>query len=181
MQHKLSVTKVDKGISSGESMALRKEIDGLKIKLELIQEEKLAQSQYLNKLHLLYNQYTSEIEKKELAIEGYITFNKFEFQFCPNCLKPVKKADNLNVCCLCGSEKSADSSEMILLKKEISTLRRKSNELLKFTEIEDRKYDELLRKERALKTQLYEAELELQQLSKDYICLLYTSDAADEL
>lgn len=150
-------------------MALRKEIDGLKIKLELIQEEKLAQSQYLNKLHLLYNQYTSEIEKKELAIEGYITFNKFEFQFCPNCLKPVKKADNLNVCCLCGSEKSADSSEMILLKKEISTLRRKSNELLKFTEIEDRKYDELLRKERALKTQLYEAELELQQLSKDYI------------
>ena len=169
LQHKLSVTKVDKGISSGESMALRKEIDGLKIKLELIQEEKLAQSQYLNKLHLLYNQYTSEIEKKELAIEGYITFNKFEFQFCPNCLKPVKKADNLNVCCLCGSEKSADSSEMILLKKEISTLRRKSNELLKFTEIEDRKYDELLRKERALKTQLYEAELELQQLSKDYI------------
>lgn len=69
------------------------------------EEEKLAQSQYLNKLHLLYNQYTSEIEKKELAIEGYITFNKFEFQFCPNCLKPVKKADNLNVCCLCGSEK----------------------------------------------------------------------------
>ena len=33
LQHKLSVTKVDKGISSGESMALRKEIDGLKIKL----------------------------------------------------------------------------------------------------------------------------------------------------
>ena len=59
-------------------MALRKEIDGLKIKLELIQEEKLAQSQYLNKLHLLYNQYTSEIEKKELAIEGYITFNKYD-------------------------------------------------------------------------------------------------------
>lgn len=169
LQHKLSVAKADKGINSTESMALRKEIDGLKSKLELIQEEKLAQSQYLNKLHLLYNQYTSEIEKKELAIEGYIAFNKFEFQFCPNCLKPVKKADNLDVCCLCGSEKSADSSEMILLKKDISTLRRKSNELLKFTEIEDRKYDELLRKESALKTQLYEAELELQQLSKDYI------------
>ena len=58
---------------------------------------------------------------------------------------------------------------MILLKKDFSTLQRNSNEILKFSEIEDRKYDELVRKENAIKTQLYESELELQQLSKDYI------------
>jgi len=169
LQHKLSIAKADKGVNPAASMALRKEIDELKTKLETVQEEKTSQSQYINKLHLLYNQYISEIEKKELAIEGYITFNKFEFQFCPNCLRPVKKSDSLEVCCLCGGEKSADSSEMIILKKDISTLHRKSKQLLKFTEVEDRKYDEILRKENILKSQLYEAELELQQLSKDYI------------
>lgn len=169
LQHKLSAAKADKGVNSAESMALRKEIDELKTKFETVQEEKTSQSQYLNKLHLLYNQYISEIEKKELAIEGYISFNKFEFQFCPNCLRPIKKSDSLEACCLCGGEKSADSSEMILLKKDILTLRRKSNQLLKFIEVEDCKYDEILRKGNALKSQLYEAELELQQLSKDYI------------
>lgn len=87
----------------------------------------------------------------------------------PQLLKTNKKVEDPERCCLCGNERGSDSSEMILLKKDISTLQRKSNELLKFTEIEDRKYDELVRKENAIKTQLYESELELQQLSKDYI------------
>lgn len=169
LQNKLTTAKANKGTDSAESMNLRKEIHVLKSKLELVQEEKVAQSQYVNKLRLLYNQYISEIEKDELAIEGYIALSKFEFQFCPNCLKPLKKADDPERCCLCGSERGSDSSEMIFLKKDISTLQRKSNELLKFTEIEDRKYDELIRKENGIKTQLYESELELQQLSKDYI------------
>lgn len=169
LQKKLTAVKADKGTDSAESMNLRKEIHGLKSKLESVQEEKVAQSQYVNKLRLLYNQYISEIEKDELAIEGYIALSKFEFQFCPNCLKPLKKVDDPERCCLCGSERGSDSSEMIFLKKDISTLQRKSNELLKFTELEDRKYDELIRKENGIKTQLYESELELQQLSKDYI------------
>lgn len=169
LQQKLSIAKENKGVNSGESMALRKEIDGIKVKLDAVLEEKTTQSQYLNKLRLLHNQYISEIEKKELAVEGYIAFNKFEFQFCPNCLKPIKKTDTVEVCCLCGSETSSDSSEMIMLKKEITTLRRKANELFKFTELEDRKYDDILRNENVLKAQLYESEVELQQLSKDYI------------
>lgn len=169
LQHKLAAAKADKGLDSAEATKLRNEIYGLKSKLELAREEKTAQSQYINKLRLLYNQYVSEIEKDELAIEGYVALSKFEFQFCPNCLKPIKKVEDPERCCLCGNERGSDSSEMILLKKDISTLQRKSNELLKFTEIEDRKYDELVRKENAIKTQLYESELELQQLSKDYI------------
>lgn len=169
LQNKLITAKADKATSSNESMNLRKEIYNLKSKLELIEEEKTAQSQYVHKLRLLYNQYTSEIEKDELAIEGYISLSKFEFQFCPNCLQPIKQVNDLERCCLCGDKRGSDSSEMISLKRDILILKRKANDLLKFTEIEDRKYDELIRKESSVKTQLYESELELQQLSKDYI------------
>ena len=169
LQNKLTAVKADQETNSAEFVNLRKEIQSLKSRLELVQEEKTAQSQYVNKLRLLYNQYASEIEKDELAIEGYIAFSKFEFQFCPNCLQPIKKINDAERCCLCGGKRGSDSSEMILLKKDISILQRKSNELLKFTEIEDQKCDELIRKENGIKTQLYELEVELQQLSKDYI------------
>ena len=91
LQNKLTAVKADQETNSAEFVNLRKEIQSLKSRLELVQEEKTAQSQYVNKLRLLYNQYASEIEKDELAIEGYIAFSKFEFQFCPNCLQPIKK------------------------------------------------------------------------------------------
>lgn len=169
LQNQLSVIKKDKGLDSAASMVLRNEIDQLKNELRKIAEEKADQEQYLNKLRLLYNQYASEIEKKELAIEGYIAFNQYEFLFCPNCLKPITQNNNVEVCCLCGSEKNDDKSDLILLKKDISMIRRKSNELLKFIEIEDRKYDDILRNEDSCKTKLFEEEVELLQLSKDYI------------
>ena len=104
LQHKLAAAKADKGLDSAEATKLRNEIYGLKSKLELAREEKTAQSQYINKLRLLYNQYVSEIEKDELAIEGYVALSKFEFQFCPNCLKPIKKVEDPERCCLCGNE-----------------------------------------------------------------------------
>nr|WP_319488336.1 hypothetical protein [uncultured Caproiciproducens sp.] len=169
LQQQLSTIKKDKGVDSVASMALRKEIEQIKNALEKVAEEKEDQKQYLNKLRLLYNQYTSEIEKKELAIEGYMAFNQYEFLFCPNCLKPISRPDSVEVCCLCGSERSDDKGELVLLKKDIAITRRKSNELLKFTEIEDRKYDGMLREEVNLKAKLHEEELELQHLSKDYI------------
>nr|WP_308629078.1 hypothetical protein [uncultured Eisenbergiella sp.] len=169
LQQQLSNIKKDKGLDSAASMTLREEIEQLKNELQKIAEEKLDQEQYLNKLRLLYNQYASEIEKKELAIDGYIAFNQYEFLFCPNCLRPITRTDSVEVCCLCGSEKSDDKSELILLKKDISIIKRKSKELLKFTEIEDCKYDAILRNEANCKTKLNEEEIELLQLSKDYI------------
>lgn len=169
LQQQLSNIKKDKGLDSAASMALREEIEQLKNELQKIAEQKSDQKQYLNKLRLLYNQYASEIEKKELAIEGCIAFNQYEFLFCPNCLKSIAHIDSVEVCCLCGSEKSDDKSELILIKKDISVIRRKSNELLKFTEIEDHKYDAILRNEANYKAKLHECEIELLQLAKDYI------------
>ena len=169
LQQQLSLIKQSSEVAPEASMALRNEIEQTKVYLEKIVEEKTDQEQYLNKLRLLYNQYNSEIEKKELAIDGYIAFNQYEFIFCPNCLKPISRPDSVEVCCLCGSEKNDNKSELIILKKDISTIRRKSNELLRFIDVEDQKYDEILRKEKELKNKLYEEELELQHLSKDYI------------
>ena len=38
------------------------------------------------------------MDKKELAIQGYLTFNQYEFLFCPNCLRPIKHTENAEVC-----------------------------------------------------------------------------------
>lgn len=169
LRGKLSDLKQDKGINNELSNMLRDRISSNKQQLQITSEEKNDQQQYLNKLKLLYNQYMSEIEKKQMAIEGYIAFNQYEFVFCPNCLKPITKVDTMESCCLCGSEKSEEKSELILLKKEISMIKRKANELLKFTEVEERKYDYILKNENEIRKALQEAERELQHLYKDYV------------
>ena len=169
LQSELRKVKTNKNVEPEESMMLRRKIEYLKNELDLISEKKITQAQYINKLRLLHNQYGGEIEKKKLAIEGYIAFNDYEFLFCPNCLKPLHRTANFETCCLCGEEKGTDSSELIILKKEIGTLKRKSNEVLKQIEEEEREYDTIIREEGRLKRNLHEAETELQQLSKDYI------------
>jgi hypothetical protein len=169
LQDKLSVIKHDKGVNSEVSNLLRNRISVIRQEMQTVSEQKNDQQQYINKLKMLYNQYISEIEKREMAIEGYFAFNEYEFIFCPNCLKPICKVDTLEYCSLCGNEKSEDKSELILIKKEISALKRKGNELLKFTEVEDRKYDSILNIGNELKKSLLEMELELQHLYKDYV------------
>ena len=170
LQSDLRKAKNDKRIETEESLKLRRDIETIKGEIDLILERKIAQTQYINKLRLLYNQYGSEIEKKKLAIEGFIALNAYEYLFCPNCLKPLHKTTDLDTCCLCGAKKGTDSSEEVLvLKKEIGSLTRKANQVLKQIEIESCEYDRIVRKESSLKRNLYEAEIELQQLSTDYI------------
>lgn len=165
----LTAIKNGKGNMSSEAIALRRQIENIKAKLADLAEKHRDQEQYINKLRLLHNQYLSEIEKKELAIQGYLTFNQYEFLLCPNCLRPITSPENTEVCCLCGSEKSDDAAETLILKNEISVLKRKANELLKFIDIEDRKYDTIIHETQEFKAALSEAEIELQHLSKGYI------------
>lgn len=169
LQMNLSNIKNDNGFEPGLSMRLREKVGNIKFKLKDIFEMRNDQKQYIDKLRLLYNQYISEIGKKELAIDGYIAFNKYEFVFCPNCLRPVSRMDNIEFCCLCGSEKNDDRIELVLIKKDVARIKRKANELLKFIEVEEAKYIKILHNESKLKEILEESELELQQLSKDYI------------
>lgn len=165
----LTEIKKGKGNMSSESIALRRRIEEVKSKIADLDEKHRDQEQYLKKLRLLYNQYLSEVDKKELAIQGYLTFNQYEFQLCPNCLRPIKHTENAEVCCLCGSEKSDDTAETLILKNEISVLKRKAHELLRFIEAEDRKYDAIIHESHELRLALSEAEIELQHLSQGYI------------
>lgn len=163
-------TEIKKGKAnmSSEAIALRRQIEEIKSQLADMAEKQRDQEQYTKKLRLLHNQYLSEIEKKQLAIQGYLIFNQYEFVLCPNCLRPITHAGNAEVCCLCGSEKSDDTAETLILKNEISVLKRKTNELLKFIDAEDRKHDTIIHKTHELKSALSEAEIELHHLSQVY-------------
>ena len=165
----LTELKKGKGNMSNEAIALRRRIEEIKSKISDLDEKHRDQEQYLKKLRLLYNQYLSEVDKKELAIQGYLTFNQYEFLLCPNCLRPIKRSENAEVCCLCGSEKSDDAAETLVLKNEIAVLKRKANELLKFIEVEDRKFDVIIHETYEWRTALSEAEIELHHLSQGYI------------
>lgn len=165
----LNEIKKGKGNMSSEAIALRRKIEEIKSKLSELGEKHRDQEQYIKKLRLLYNQYLSEIEKKELAIQGYLTFNQYEFVLCPNCLRPITRTQNAEVCCLCGSEKSDDAAESIILKNETLVLKRKANELLKFIDVEDRKFDTIIHEIHELQSTLSESEMELNHLSQGYI------------
>ncbi len=164
-----SALKKQKISFSQNALTLRMNIANLKNEIQDIIQKKNDQIQYLSKLRLLYNQYKSEVEKKELAIQGYFAFNEYEFLFCPNCLKPIENNSSVEVCCLCGSEKSDKNSELFVTKKDISMLKRKASELLKFIESEDKKLDSLIHEENTCKRTLQEEEIELQHLTNDYV------------
>jgi len=169
LRNHLTAIKQNKGVNTEFANGLRSRIIELKEKLKEIAGEKNDQQDYINKLHLLLNQYESEIEKRQMAKDGYFAFSHYEFLYCPNCLKLLQGSKDVHdVCCLCGSEKSESSSELLILEKEIGQIRRKLNELKKFIETEDKKIDNIIRDERQYQKDLAEAENELQHLYANY-------------
>lgn len=169
LRYDLETIKQNKGVNTEFANGLRWRIIELKEKMKETAGEKNDQQDYINKLHLLLNQYESEIEKRQMAKDGYFAFSHYEFLYCPNCLKPLQSLEDVHdVCCLCGSEKSESSSELLILEKEIGQIRRKLNELKKFIETEDRKLDNIIRDERQYQKDLAEAENELQHLYANY-------------
>jgi DNA repair exonuclease SbcCD ATPase subunit len=168
LKSSLAAIKQNKGINTFPANNLRKCIIEQKDKLKKMAAEKTDQQDYLNKLRLLVNQYESEIEKRQMTKDGYFTFGQYEFAYCPNCLKPIAMDVSHDCCCLCGSEKSDSSSELLILEKEIKQIRRKLNELTRFIEVEDKKLDKIITNERQCQKNLAEAEQELQHLYSDY-------------
>ena len=169
LRRNLTEIKQNKGVNTSFANGLRQRIITLKEGLKELAGKKADQQDYLNKLRLLFNQYESEIDKRQLAKDGYFSFSQYEFIYCPNCLKPLQVVDGArDICCLCGSERNESNSELLILEKEIKQIKRKLNELTKFIEVEDRKYDGLIREEGGYQKQLSEAEEELQHLYADY-------------
>jgi DNA repair ATPase RecN len=149
---------------------LRQRILDLRERLQAAKERVTEQSEYKNKLRLLHNQYASEINRKQMAIDGYFAFNQYDFLFCPNCLKPLH-ADGkaTTVCCLCGKERTSEPDELLVLKKEHSTIKRKANELLKFITEQDERYQELVHAASILERTLTEVEQELTQITSGFV------------
>lgn len=165
----LAAIKKNKGVNTSFSNGLRQRIVALKEILKELAGKKADQQNYINKLRLLLNQYESEIEKRQLAKDGYFAFSQYEFIYCPNCLQPIQATSEMHDnCCLCGSEKDDSKSELLVLEKEIKQIRRKLNELRKFVETEDGKLDELIREDQTCQKELAEVERELQHLYADY-------------
>lgn len=161
--------KNDKYVETDESLSLKNDINLIRENIQKLHLLKLEQSQYIHKLTMLMSQYTSEINKKELAIQGYIAFNEYEFAFCPNCLKPLDKSKDISCCCLCGSEKTDNASEVLILKREIKTLNRKKNELSKHIESENLRIVALEKDLNESNDLLKEKEFILNHLSSNYV------------
>ena len=155
LRGKLAEAKRNKGVDTSFANGLRQRIIASKEAIKALASEKNDQQDYLNRLHLLRNQYESEIDKRQMAKDGYFAFSQYEFVFCPNCLRPIHASSDIHdVCCLCGNEKSESSSELLILEKEIRQIKRKFTELGKFVETEDRKLDAILNSERKSKKNL---------------------------
>jgi len=168
-QMNLSMLKATKSPKTDLSLELPNKIVSIKHQLKRLGEIKNNQNDYIQKLHLLINQYESEINKKEMALEGYCALNKYEFFVCPNCLKPVRDQKSIEYCCLCGNEKGEEITELLVIKKEIRSLKLKISELKKFIDKEESELNDILKKENHLKIELNEIEQELQHLHKEYI------------
>jgi len=169
LKNRLAEIKRNKGVDTSFANNLRQRIITAKETLKQLAGEKSDQQDYLNRLHLLLNQYESEIDKRQMAKDGYFAFSQYEFAYCPNCLKPIHpSSDTHDVCCLCGNEKSESSSELLILEKEIKQIKRKLTELRKFIENEDKKLDNIINSERKLQKELAELEQELQHLYANY-------------
>jgi len=169
-QRQLHDIKVSGTTDDDITLSLQKRIVNLKNNIMRIEKDVNDQKQYIKRLMLLRNQYASEIDKIDFIIEGYHTFEKFDYVMCPNCLQPIDKTIDLNKCNLCGKEKTDVAIDEILeLKHEKIKLTKKYKELIDFIKKEESNLESLVKRSSELKTDLYNSEKELLHLHKDYV------------
>lgn len=101
-----------------------------KDKLNVLKLEKQLndQNDYINKLILLSNQYDKEIEKLDAAIMGINLINKYDYLYCPNCMKPLSKHTNTD-CQICGKTMDEVVENIALLRAELISNVKKRNEI----------------------------------------------------
>ncbi|MCG4659004.1 hypothetical protein L0P73_00325 [[Clostridium] innocuum] len=101
-----------------------------KDKLNVLKLEKQLndQNDYINKLILLSNQYDKEIEKLDAAIMGINLINKYDYLYCPNCMKPLSKHTNTD-CQICGKTMDEVVENIALLRAERISNVKKRNEI----------------------------------------------------
>jgi hypothetical protein len=170
LRNKLISIKTKQKITTPHANELRERIISLKTELLELGCKKREQIEYISKLRLLQNQYDSEVEKRQMAKQGYFSFSQYDFLYCPNCFAPLNADERTHdICCLCGNENTERSNEeLFILDTEIKQIKRKNNELGKFIDNEETKLDTLIHRERQCFNELTESEQELQSICSDY-------------
>jgi len=140
-----------------------------RLKEQIIKVDKDIQDKrrYLEKLILLRNQYSSEIQKIEFILEGSLVLNNYKFEICPSCLNEIEEKEG---CDLCGSElKELSQEETKIFKSEISRIRRKFNSLTSFIESQEGSLINKQESKEEYKKQLQLKQHELDRLRNTYI------------
>lgn len=156
-QNNLSISNIRKGI-----IYQKKFIDKML-------EQAHDQSEYIEKLKLLSNQYQNDISKCEMVLLGYVEINKYEFVVCPNCLKPLAHHADTRICEVCGNSMTDGVSDLLKIKKDMLSLKRRKSELRKHIENEEIKLSEINSKIHNEEKKLKEDENEIMHLSEGYI------------
>ncbi|MDQ7313473.1 hypothetical protein O0J15_20150 [Stenotrophomonas sp. Sm10] len=133
--YKSDILKTEVGNDVNELVVL---ISDQKEKLSNLRNKFSDQEQYIQKLQLLENQYFADIEKISEQIAGIKAINKYEYLYCPNCLRPISLHEESS-CLLCHQNMDDIVIEINDLKKERKKLTKKKNELHTYIDSEKEK------------------------------------------
>ncbi|MGE6260714.1 AAA family ATPase [Heyndrickxia sporothermodurans] len=165
--NKLREIKASGKYDESLTMGLEGEISNLKEKINNLNIAILDKEKHIDKLLLLRNQYSSEIQKIEFILEGSLILNSYNFDLCPSCLNPVSPKSG---CTLCGSEfKDLSTEETKVFKSELLRLKRKLNSLIVFMDQQGELLTKLQEDRKITVQDLHVKQRELDHLINHYI------------
>lgn len=148
---------------------LRKSVLLDKQMLDRGRADECEQDEYIKKLQLLLNQYQNDINKCEMILLGYKEINKYEYIVCPNCLRPLSEHQDRTVCQICGKEMSDSISDLIKIKKDMQSYKRRFTELSKHIQYEEERKKTIQKDLKRLEKIIKEKEAELNHLTEGYV------------
>lgn len=168
--YKSDILKTEVGNDVNELVVL---ISDQKEKLSNLRNKFSDQEQYIQKLQLLENQYFADIEKISEQIAGIKAINKYEYLYCPNCLRPISLHEESS-CLLCHQNMDDIVIEINNLKKERKKLTKKKNELHTYIDSEKKKNIRVGLEINKLQDNINSDEEKIDNLTRQYINPLAT-------
>ncbi|TDL80960.1 AAA family ATPase [Peribacillus frigoritolerans] len=165
--NKLREIKASGKYDESLTMGLEGDISSLKEKISNFDTVILDKEKHIDKLLLLRNQYSNEIQKIEFILEGSLILNSYTFDSCPSCLNPISPKSG---CTLCGSEfKDLSTEETKVFKSELLRLKRKLNNLIIFMDQQRGILIQVQEERKLSKDELHVKQRELDHLINHYI------------
>lgn len=149
------------------SLQLEHSILNLKHEVSKVSNQIKEKEIYIEKLILLRNQYSSDIQKIEFILEGAVLLNNYEFEICPSCMNEIVPKSG---CSLCGSELAdLTNEETKAFKSELRRVKTKNNSLLAFIERQQNLLNKLKKDKEIIISQLESKQREIEHLRNQYI------------